>query len=300
MDTPEDSAADKNSPDKAEGEAKAVGGDAAGSDLPNVDSPRLAGAGDAEAEAVETAGGRPDAEVRNTLPALFRARVGDDAPEHEPASAAMAQPRSLRFALLAASLAAAAGIGALFGAFAASGFGHQQAALAAVPRSGDARDVVAALRAQLAEISALKASLDAAKTNAGAQFTKIGARLDSLERAQAEPSAKLTHIAEAIDRLGKQAAAAPDITGSIAASPAAAPAPAPAPALAANPPAPILHNWVVQDVRNGRAMVETAYGSFFLVGSGSILPGLGHVHDVKRQNGEWIVVTDKGLITQHP
>ena len=277
MDTPDDSAPDKNSADKAEPEA--LGGDAAANDLPHVDSPRLAAVGAAEEASAGAAGDRAHTEVRGTLPALFRGPAGDDydeAPE-EPAPAATAQPRSFRFALLAASVAAAAGIGALVGALAASGFSHQRPVVAAIPRTADAHDVIAALKAQLTELSALKASIDAAKGNAGAQFAKISERLDSLER--------------------KQAAAAPEITGSIAAP---APPAVPAPAPSANLSAPILHDWVVQDVRNGRAMVEASSGSFFLVGSGSVLPGLGRVQDVKRQNGEWIVVTDKGLITSRP
>jgi hypothetical protein len=298
MDTPDDSAADKNSAEHSEGEAKALGGEAAANDLPNVDSPKLAGSEAGDEDIAEAAHDRPHTEVRSALPALFRAPAGDnEAPEEEIASPAAAQPRSFRFALLAASVAAAAGIGALFGAIAASGFGHQQPALAAIPRNGEARDVVAALKVQLAELSALKASLDAARSNTGAQLAKINDRLDNLERAQVDPAAKLARLAEEIERLEKRTAANPDITGSITASPAPA---APTPAPSVNVAAPVLHDWAVQEVRNGRAMVESRSGSFFLVGSGSVLPGLGHVQDVKRQNGEWIVVTDKGLITQHP
>ncbi len=277
MDTPDDSAADNNSADKAEGDPNALGNNAETNDLPNIDSPQLAGTEAGDEDAIEAADDRPHAEVRSALPALFRPHVDDDEAPEEPAPVATAQPRSFRFALLAASVAAAAGIGALCGVLAASGLGHQRPAVAAIPRTTDAHDLVAALRAQLAEISALRASLDAAKSNTGAQFAKI---------------------AEELDRLEKRTAAAPETTGSIAA--ASPPAAAPAPASAASPPVTILHNWVVQDVRNGRAMVESSSGAFFLVGSGSILPGLGHVQDVKRQNGEWIVVTDRGLITQHP
>jgi hypothetical protein len=299
MDTPDESAADKNSADKPAGEANALGGNAAANDLPNVDSPQLAGAGAGDEDVTEAVDDHPHIEVRSALPALFRPHIDHDeidneeAPE-EPAPAATVQPRSFRFALLAASVAAAAGIGALFGALGASGLTHQHAAVAAVPRSGDTRDVVAALKAQLTEISALKASLDAAKNNTGAQFTRLSERLDSLERAQAEPAAKLAHLADEIDRLEKRTGAAPETTGSITSPPAAAPT------QTASAAASILHDWVIQDVRNGRAMVESANGGFFLVGSGSVLPGLGHVQDIKRQNGEWIVVTDRGLITSHP
>jgi hypothetical protein len=60
---------------------------------------------------------------------------------------------------------------------------------------------------------------------------------------------------------------------------------------------PVLKDWVVQEVHNGRALIESRYGAEFFVASGSVLPGLGTVQAVKRQNGEWVVVTTKGVIT---
>ena len=59
----------------------------------------------------------------------------------------------------------------------------------------------------------------------------------------------------------------------------------------------IVEDWVVQDVRGGRALVEGRYGGLFEVGAGSILPGLGRVEAVKRQDGQWVVVTARGVIT---
>ena len=253
-----------------------AGKEAIANDLPVVELPKLDGA-----EAIAA----PDSEAAGETPS-------------EPAAAPLAaaapasQPRSFRFALLAATIALAAAIGSFVGSLTASGIARRAPAEAAIPKTADARDVVQALKAQLAELSVLKAGLDGANRSANTQFTKIAERLDSLERAQADPAAKLARIAEAVDRLDKRAAAAPEITGSIASPPAAA-APAPEPNVAA----PVLHDWVVQDVRNGRALVESRYGSEFVVGSGSVLPGLGRVEEVKRQDGEWVVVTAKGVIT---
>lgn len=141
----------------------------------------------------------------------------------------------------------------------------------------------------MAELSSLKASLDAANRSAVSQFTKISDRLNSLERAQADPQAKLSHIADTVDRLEKRAAAAPEITGSITTAP-AAPA-------AAQASLPVLRNWEIEGVHSGRALVVSRDGAEFLVGSGSSLPGLGHVQEVKRQDGVWVVVTEKGIIT---
>jgi hypothetical protein len=149
------------------------------------------------------------------------------------------------------------------------------------------------LNKELAELTALKASLDTANRNAGAQFGKITDRLTSLERAQAEPAAKLARLTETVDRLDKHAAAAPEITGSIAAKPAEPTPAAPAPAVAER----ILVDWIVRDVRNGRALVENRHGGVFVAAAGGNLPGLGHVEAVRRRDGGWIVVTAKGTIT---
>jgi hypothetical protein len=301
MDMPEDQHHEKSADDEAASEnsiaasASADGGEAASS-LPAVPSPRL-GSEEIEEEAVgEPLHGRSNSRPIGVLPALFREPINSAAGE---AAASGPQSRQFRFAVLAATIACAAGVGALIGSLTASGLGHQSTVAAvAIPQATDARDNTGALKAQHAELSALKASLDSVNRGASAQLAKITDRLNTLEHAQADTSAKLAHIADAVDRLEKQAGAGEDITGSIA-----APGPAPVPAAAAGLPkitGPVLHDWAVQDVRNGRAMVESRYGAYFLVGAGSIMPGLGHVREVKRKNGEWIVVTDKGLITERP
>jgi hypothetical protein len=56
----------------------------------------------------------------------------------------------------------------------------------------------------------------------------------------------------------------------------------------------------VQDVRGGRALVENRFGAIFDVAAGSILPGLGRVDAIKRQDNQWIVVTARGVIYSAP
>jgi hypothetical protein len=204
---------------------------------------------------------------------------------------------SVRFALLAASIVIAAVAGSFGGALVASEFMRRPTAEVAVPKVTDMRDsrdvaLTQALKTQLAELAALKASLDSANHTASTQLTKISDRLDALEHAQTDPSGKLARLADAVDRLEKRSSAATETTGAI---------PASQPAAAASTPAvetgPILNDWVVQDVHNGRALIESRYGAEFFVASGSVLPGLGKVEAVKRQNGQWVVVTTKGVIT---
>ncbi len=205
---------------------------------------------------------------------------------------------SIRFALLAASIVLAGVAGSLGGSLIATEVTRRPAAEAAIPKTTDARDtrdLVQALRTQLAELSALKTSLDGANRAANAQLAKIADRLDALERAQTDPSGKLARLADAVERLEKRSGTAPETTGSIPASQSAAAIATPAPDT--NVAGPVLNDWVVQEVHNGRALIESRYGAEFFVTSGSVLPGLGTVQSVKRQNGEWIVVTTKGIIT---
>lgn len=258
-------------------------------DLPVVEAPSLDGAQD-EVPAAEPAVEPAQAKTAMSIVAIARDAINDKAADAAAIEFAPApQPRSFRFALLAASIALAAGLGALVGTLAASGMARHEVADAQGPRATDARG----LKSELAELNALKVSLDAANRGANAQFAKISDRLASLERQQADPAAKLQRLAEAVDRLDKRAAAAPEITGSIAKPAEPAPAAAPTPAATAH----ILNDWIVRDVRGGRALIESRYGGLFVVGSGASLPGLGRVESVRRQDGAWIVVTAKGTIT---
>lgn len=292
----------------------------ASSELPG-DSPAIAGntaqpqanAGAPSTEAITAGPPLGEASSHDTAgpaaPIEMVAAAPSEAAE-EPAAAggaaAVAAPaRSSRFALLAASLALAAGLGAVVGSLSASGLAHLSPVAAAAPKSGVAEaNALQAVKAELAELSAVKASLDGAARNANGQFAKIVDRLDRVERAQIEPAAKIAHMAEAIDRLEKK-----NVMASSSAAPAVPPAvPETTGAIANKQPAgpaetklsdKILPNWVVQDVRRGRALVENNYGGVFAVAAGSVLPGLGVVESIKRQDGQWVVVTERGVITEH-
>ena len=192
----------------------------ASSELPG-DSPAIAGntaqpqanAGAPSTEAIKADLPLGEASSHDTAGRAAPIEMVADAPSEaaeEPAAAggaaAVAAPaRSSRFALLAASLALAAGLGAVVGSLSASGLAHLSPVAAAAPKSGMAEaNALQAVKAELAELSALKASLDGAARNANGQFAKIVDRLDRVERAQIEPAAKIAHMAEAIDRLEKK------------------------------------------------------------------------------------------------
>jgi hypothetical protein len=236
----------------------------------------------AKPEAAETQGTNP---LDKNLPMVMAPKLGagedetfDEAPtepESEAHASATAVP-STRFLALAASVAFAAAFGSFVGSVSGSGLAHfvyAEPAAAPVAASSEASaDTLRAVKQQLAELSAIKANLDTASRNSTSQFAKLADRLDKID----------------------QHTAAAETTGSIAAAPAASAPTAPSePKLTDR----VLPNWVVQDVHSGRALVESSRGGLFEVSAGSVLPGLGRVGSVERQDGQWVVVTENGMIT---
>jgi hypothetical protein len=312
-----------NSPDEGEGaDGKPVSGAQSGAGetssagkadagrLPVVWSPKL----DASAGSIEDMSHAFDDEPASSADASMDE---PSEPIDEPASDA-SRPRSLRFAMLAASLAAAAALGSLAGSLSATGVGHFWQG--APPRAATVSYSGGQSAKELAELSSLRANLDNVSRSANGQFaklverlerieraqgepaSKLAERLDRIERAQADPAAKLAHLAEAIDRLEKKspstsaapaAPAAPETTGTIASNPLA-------PAVEARPPENVLRDWIVQDVRGNRALLQNRLGALFDVTSGSVLPNLGKVETIKRQDNHWVVVTAHGLIYSAP
>jgi hypothetical protein len=193
----------------------------------------------------------------------------------EPEEKIMAKPapwrlhmkaRHKRQAVLAASVALAAGIGAIVGALAVSSIDTSRPD-AAVLRD---RQVMTQSIAKLNhEIAALKADIEAGSKSARSQIAKISERLN-------HPSAP---------------APASDITGSIPLPPAAVPTPVPRPEIRTT----VVRDWSIRDVRDGYVYVQ-GHGDIYQVVLGAPLPGLGPVQQVKRQDGLWVVTTPKGLI----
>lgn len=205
-----------------------------------------------------------------------------------------------RMAAMAAVVALAAVAGALGGALATAGLGKMAAAEVATPPARDTALEAAVARID-ADIVALKASLEHTSKAGVTQFNKTSDRLDKVEKAQAEPAAKLAKLSEAVEKLRSAQAAAPaaapaaakDITGSIPQqAAAAAPAAPPKPEVARMP---TVEGWVLRDVANGSALIESRRG-MYEVYAGDPVPGLGRVDAIRKQDGRWVVVTSKGLI----
>jgi hypothetical protein len=239
-------------------------------ELANVEAPRLAPQID---ELTPSSGG--------DAPAA-------DAAAPEPAEESAA-PYVSRFTVLAASLALAAALGAMVGALVAYGLARP-GAIPAVAAGRTALEEIQTLKENVVqarvELAALKLSIDSANRNSGAQLTRISERIDRVERSQAEPAAKLTKAIDTLERLARGEAASKDVTGSVAAA-----------ASALNQPAKpaAVEGWVVRDVYRGTALIEGRMGAIE-VDQGDVVPGLGRVDAIRKQDGRWVVVTPKGLI----
>jgi hypothetical protein len=177
---------------------------------------------------------------------------------------------SSRFLMLAGTVAFAAAFGSFVGSVSGSGLAHYLSPTAPASSAAMTTDAMREMKLELAELSAIKANLDSTTRSTTTQFAKLSDRLDRLDQ--------------------RSASAAAETTGSIA--PASPPPPAP-PKITDR----ILQDWIVQDVQNGRALLQSRYGAMFDVGEGSMLPGVGRIDSIKRQDGQWLVLTERGTIT---
>jgi hypothetical protein len=215
---------------------------------------------------------------------------------------AEAQPRQKIGALrMAAVVVLAATAGALGGVLATSSDLTHFASAGFTPDDGlSAR--LPALEASVARIEAdiptLKANAEYTSEISLAKLSETSGRLDRLEKAQAEPVAKLAKLSDAVQKLQSApvapapVAAAVETTSSI--SPPAAPAPVIAPATEVGK-LPQVEGWRLRGVGRGIALIQGRRG-LFQVHTGTIIPGVGRVDAIRRQDGRWVVVTAKGLI----
>jgi len=237
-------------------------------------------------------------------------RSQDKQGKNSKAEAEQGSPKH-RASAMAAMVALATVAGALGGALATAGLGHWTASDTAAVRRVGLEASVARLDA---DVLALKANVEQNARAGTSQINKTSDRLDKVEKAQADPAAKLAKLSDAVEKpraaqavasaapaaavTPAAAVAAPaaakekEVTGSIAPPATAAPA-----ASAKLEPArlPAVEGWVLRDVGNGGALIESRRG-MFEVYAGDAVPGLGRVDAIRRQDGRWVVVTTKGLI----
>jgi hypothetical protein len=238
--------------------------------------------------------------------------------EGEAKAEAEQAPAKHRFGAMAAVVALAIIAGVAGGAFATMGVMHTADAVATAPAPASG-----ALEAAIARIDAdmqqLKSGLDHTSKTALSQFNKTADRLDRIEKAQGEPNAKLAKLSEVIEKLRAAPAPAPvvaaavpaavapavpkEVTGSVTppAVAAAAPAAAVPAASAVTPPKPevarmpTVDGWTLADIGYGGALIRNRRGTFEVY-AGDHIPGLGRIDAIRKQDGRWVVITEKGLI----
>ena len=165
-------------------------------------------------------------------------------------------------------------------------------------------------------LEGLKTRLDAVKNETSASIDGVAERLRQLQR---EHEAKVSQLFERLARLEHQ------IVGPLATTPPGAASvqrDRSARTLAALPKLPseyireersagpsqdpadpglrrsrsqLITNWIVRDVYDGIALVESPQG-FVEVGPGEIIPGAGRVLSIERRGAGWIVITNRGLV----
>lgn len=214
-----------------------------------------------------------------------------------------------RVSAMAAVVAIAASVGAISGALATAGMMHFAAPAQPPVQVADTSALDASVARIDADLVALKANVEQSSKSGLSQFNRANDRLDKLEKAQAEPLARIAKLSESVDKLratppaapAQAAAAAPkETTGSIAPTQVATAAAAPAPAVA--PPKtevgrlPTIEGWRLRNASNGGALIEGRDG-LYEVYPGDPIPGVGRVDAIRRQDGRWVVVTSRGLIT---
>ena len=183
-----------------------------------------------------------------------------------------------KFTVLAATVVLAAAFGATV-ALGATGLARL---VAGEPAPAEVPEALQTTITQLrSDIAALKAGVDATNRNTNTQYSKLVERFDRVERAQA--------AAGKSDASKSDAALPKETTGSVTPPNAAAPPPV--------PPAGVVAGWSVRDVYRGVAMLQSRVGGMVEVEPGDVLPGLGRIAAIRRQDGRWVVITSKGMIT---
>lgn len=165
------------------------------------------------------------------------------------------------------------------------------------------------------EIASLQKTLDTTRDAAVQKIDGLNAKLDQSKGGAAE----LAELRQRLERFEKFArtdktpaprgeaqpapkeAAAPETTGSVndrrerdvaRAEPAEQPPENPRDA-----GGQIVRNWTVREVVRGVALLEGRQGMIEVV-RGARAPGMGRVRSIERRDGQWVVVTDRGIVVE--
>jgi hypothetical protein len=214
-------------------------------------------------------------------------------PRPEDATAGAApEPKKTRRLLNPAALSMIAVlIGAAVGSAATAALLYTGGTPAAAP--SDPMTFTAALERIDHELTNLKTSIEGSAKQSNAQVAKITDRLDRADKTQTDTAAKIARTGESLDRIDHRltGSTSGEATGAVPSA-----SLAPGPGRAGTYGAPILEGWVLRDIFNGGAMLQSPRNGILEVIPGENVPGLGRIDSIRRQDGRWVVVTSRGLI----
>src|SRR5262249_28989487 len=131
-------------------------------------------------------------------------------------------------------------------------------------------------------VAALRSTINLSTSAANTQFTKISEALDRVEKERAADR-------ERAERRVTTLAPSPESTGSVP------PASGPIEPKAATKTS-VVEGWSLRKVYgSASALVEGRYG-VIEIEPGDLVPGLGRIQKIERQDGHWVVVTSRGLV----
>jgi hypothetical protein len=215
---------------------------------------------------------KPDAAPDPRIPvAVSRPDPADAAIGNDPATGATAASRPFGMLWRAAALGMAACLGAVAGS-AGSASVHL---FGPAPRTADPLDDLRTLKESVAQ---LRGHVKIVNDN----LAGLRANFGTVTSALTSQLAKISDEVEKVERLQSDRRALPSES---AAGPGEAKPPKP----------PVVEGWVLRSVSDGVALVEGRHG-VIEIEPGDSLPGIGRIHEIKRQDGHWVVVTPKGLI----
>lgn len=183
-------------------------------------------------------------------------------------------------------------------------------------QAASSQEEVKSLKSELAK---LQNTLEATREGATSRIEQLSAKVEQSK----EDASRLAEVRERLDRVERQAATTldrtsreerrpeaervePQTTGSVTPSasseePRARPEPAPreiaSRELAGRDMGPVIRNWAVREVVRGVALLEGRRGMMEVV-RGARAPGMGRVRSIERRDGQWVVVTDKGVVLE--
>lgn len=300
MSEPSDTASGKGTHNDTSSDAtsagKASASKASFENLPHVESPSLSPAGDEPAKnetsmdepALEPATQNKDEPAAGTaagklivLPRVDRPRM----------TMTMSR-RTKRAALNAATIAIAAGFGAIVGALAVQSF------MPSAPKqdvaSVEERQAMQKSNARLAkDVTTLKSNVETAKA-AQTHVGKTAARVDTARRDDDIVTGSIA-VSSTLSAPETKAAA---VVAAATAATITAPLPQPRPQAALTPQ--VVTGWSAHMSPDGFVLVEQRGGDLYQVTPGVPLPGLGKVEAIHRDGGRLEVVTARGIIVSPP